>query len=109
VRREEKSMGKLHYVYKSAKLIHISLEHLEKTSTQDYTISSIRITGDFFVYPEENLGKLEASLIGTKLKKHAVKQKILQWLRESQALGFDSESLTEAIIGCFHHGEKTKI
>jgi Bacterial lipoate protein ligase C-terminus len=69
-------MGKLHYVYKSSKLIHILLEHLEKTSTQDYTISSIMITGDFFVYPEENLDKLEASLIGTELKKSAVKQKI---------------------------------
>lgn len=102
-------MVKLHYVYKSSKLIHILLEHLEKTSTQDYTISSIMITGDFFVYPEENLDKLEASLIGTELNKHAVKQKILRWLRESQAFGFDSESLTEAIIGCFHHGEKTRI
>jgi hypothetical protein len=72
-------------------------------------ISSIMITGDFFVYPEENLEKLETALVGTKLKKYAIRQKILQWLHESQAFGFDSESMTEAIMGCFHYGTKARI
>jgi lipoate---protein ligase len=62
------------------------------------------ITGDFFVYPEESLDNLEANLVGTKLKRYAVRQKIQQWLAGSQAFGFDSDSLTEAIIGCFHNG-----
>ena len=71
----------------------------------DCTISSIMITGDFFVYPEESLDKLEANLVGTKLKRYAVRQKIQQWLEGSQAFGFDSDALTEAIIGCFNNGE----
>jgi len=63
------------------------------------------ITGDFFVYPEEGLDKLEANLVGTKLERYAVRQKIWQWLQGSQVFGFDSDSLTEAIIRCFHNGE----
>jgi lipoate---protein ligase len=82
------------------------LEHSERTATRENCrISSIMITGDFFVYPEENLDKLEASLIGTKLRRQAIRQKILQWLQQSQAFGFDSESMTEAIMECFHQGE----
>jgi len=98
-------VNKKHYVYKSTKLIHIYLEHSEKAPMGDCTISSIMITGDFFVYPEESLDKLEASLVGTKLNRYAVRQKIEKWLQGSKAFGFDSESLTEAIMGCFHKGE----
>jgi hypothetical protein len=98
-------LKKLHYVYKSNKLIHILLEHTTKTPTQNCTISTIRITGDFFVYPEEALDKLEANLVGTKLERYAVRQKVWQWLQGSQVFGFDSDSLTEAIIGCFQSGE----
>jgi lipoate---protein ligase len=97
-------LKKLHYVHKSTKLIHISLEYT-KSPTQDHTISSIKITGDFFVYPEESLDTLEADLVGTKLDRYPVRQKISQWLEGSQVFGFDSDSLTEAIIGCFHSGE----
>ena len=103
-------LKKLHYVHKSTKLIHIVLEYTTKTPTEDCTISSIRITGDFFVYPEESLDKLEAGLVGTKLVKDSVRQKIWVWLKGSQAFGFDSDSLTEAIMDCFHTGEnKNKI
>jgi hypothetical protein len=47
------------------------------------------------------LDKLEASLIGTKLGKDAIKQKIEKCLNGSEAFGFDSESMTDAILGCF--------
>ncbi len=98
-----------HCLYKSTKLIHVLLEYTERTPTQDYTtINSIRITGDFFVHPEESLDRLEASLIGTKLEEYPVRQKIQQWLRGSQVFGFDSDSLTNAIMGCLITGE-TKI
>ncbi len=81
---------------------------MQDCTTTTTTINSIRITGDFFVYPEESLDKLEASLIGTKLEEYAVRQKVQQWLRGSQVFGFDSESLTKAIMGCLDNGE-TKI
>jgi lipoate---protein ligase len=104
---------KSHCIYKSTKLIHVLLEYTERTpqdctTTTTTTINSIMITGDFFVYPEESLDKLEASLIGTKLEEYSVRQKVQQWLSGSQVFGFDSESLTNAIMGCLDNGE-TKI
>ena len=101
-------MKKSHYIYKSTKLIRVLLEYTERTPTQDSIIYSITITGDFFVYPEESLNELEASLIGTRLEKNTVTQKVQQWLTGSQVFGFDSESLTKAILGCLNNDE-TKI
>lgn len=89
-------MKKTHNIYKSKKLIKISLEYDEDSKI----INSITITGDFFLYPEETLDELEVNLIGTKLKKDDIKKKIEKCLNDSEAFGFDSESLTDAILGC---------
>ncbi|MGH9999929.1 MAG: lipoate protein ligase C-terminal domain-containing protein [Nitrososphaeraceae archaeon] len=89
-------MKKAHNIYKSKKLIRISLEYDEDSKI----INSITITGDFFLYPEETLDELEDNLIGTKLGKDEIKQKIEKCLNRSEAFGFDSESLTDAILGC---------
>jgi lipoate---protein ligase len=89
-------MKKAHNIYKSKKLIKISLEYDEDSKI----INSITITGDFFLYPEETLDELEVNLIGTKLGKDEIKQKIEKCLNSSEAFGFDSESLTDAILGC---------
>jgi lipoate---protein ligase len=89
-------MKRAHNVYKSQKLIRIMLEYDEIENT----INWIRIAGDFFVYPEEALESLEASLIGIKLKEETLKQEIDNCLKNSEAYGFDSASLTDAILGC---------
>ena len=89
-------MKKTHNIYKSKKLIKILLEYDEDSKI----INSITITGDFFLYPEETLDELEVNLIGTKLGKDEIKQKIEKCLNGSEAFGFDSESLTDAILGC---------
>ena len=89
-------MKKTHNIYKSKKLIKVSLEYDEDSKI----INSITITGDFFLYPEETLDELEVSLIGTKLVKDDIKQKIEKCLNGSEVFGFDSESLTDAILGC---------
>ena len=89
-------MKKAHNIHKSKKLIKVSLEYDEDIKV----INSITITGDFFLYPEETLDELEVNLIGTKLGKDAIKQKIEKCLNGSEAFGFDSESLTDAILGC---------
>lgn len=89
-------MKKAHNIYKSKKLIKILLEYDEDSKI----INSITITGDFFLYPEETLDELEVNLIGTKLGKDEIKQKIEKCLNGSEAFGFDSESLTDAILGC---------
>ena len=83
-------------IYKSHKLIKIMLEYDE---TQN-TINRITIAGDFFLYPEEALETLEANLIGTKLERKTLKQEIDNCLNNAEVYGFDSTSLTEAILGC---------
>ncbi len=91
-------MIKAHNIYKSKKLIKISLEY-----TDCKIISSIRITGDFFLYPEETLDQIESSLIGTKINRNSIKETIEKCLSHSEPFGFDSESLTDAIIGCLNN------
>jgi lipoate---protein ligase len=89
-------MRKVHHIYKSKKLIKVSLEYDEYSRI----INSITITGDFFLYPEESLNALEVNLIGTKLEKDSIEQKVKKCLSGSEAFGFDSESMTDAILGC---------
>jgi lipoate---protein ligase len=89
-------MKRAHNVYKSQKLIRVMLEYDETENT----INSVTITGDFFLYPEEALETLEAELIGTKLQKDILQEVIDKCLKNSQVYGFDSTSLTEAILGC---------
>jgi hypothetical protein len=87
---------KAHNIHKSKKLIRITLEYDEWAKT----ISSIAITGDFFVYPEEKLEELELNLIGTELQRDAIMNKIEKCLVGSEPFGFDSQSMTDAILGC---------
>ena len=89
---------KAHNIHKSKKLIKISLEFDDTTKT----ISSITITGDFFVYPEEKLDELESNLIGTELLRDAILNKIEKCLAGSEPFGFDSQSMTDAILGCLN-------
>jgi lipoate---protein ligase len=89
-------MKRAHNIYKSQKLIRVMLEYDEIENT----INWITIAGDFFLYPEEALETLEAGLIGTKLDRETLKQEIDNCLKNSEAYGFDSTSLTEAILGC---------
>ena len=89
-------MKRAHNVYKSQKLIRITLEYDETENT----INWITIAGDFFLYPEEALEILEAGLIGIRLDRETLKQEIDNCLKNSEVYGFDSKSLTEAILGC---------
>ena len=89
-------MKRARNVYKSQKLIRIILEYDETENT----INWITIAGDFCLYPEEALEILEAGLIGTKLDRETLKQEIDNCLKNYEVYGFDSVSLTEAILGC---------
>ena len=72
---------------------------LEYDETEN-TINRIIITGDFFLYPEEALETLETGLIGTRLERKTLKQEIDNFLDNTEVYGFDSTSLTDAILGC---------
>ena len=86
-------------IYKTQKLIKILLEYNDQEDGKKI-INSIKITGDFFLYPEESLEYLEAQLKGTKLDRYNLKEIIDKCLENSEAFGFDTESMVAAILGC---------
>jgi len=81
---------------KSEKLIKVLLRYDE----QKKTIQSITIRGDFFLYPEDALEKLESSLVGVRLERSVLNKRVQEILQGAEPFGFTAESMTEAILGC---------
>jgi len=83
-------------VYKipEGKLVKIELE------TTDNKIKKIKITGDFFLYPEEIISKLEKSLEDRLLTKDVlIKHFDYFWkINRVDCFGINSSGLTEAIL-----------
>jgi hypothetical protein len=78
------------------KLIKIDLEY------ENNKIINIQIKGDFFLYPEESIEKLEKILIGEDINKKNLIKKINNFFKINNIVpyGISSESIVEAIIGC---------
>ena len=94
-------------IYKASKLIKILLEYEENHHQENIrTVSSIKITGDFFLYPEDSLEYLEMHLRGTWLERAKLKKKIDECLSNAEPYGFDSESLSDTIMGCLNNQEQ---
>ena len=89
-------MKQVSYVYKSGKLLKISLKYDEKQNR----IESIFITGDFFLYPEETLEEIEYNLRGVRAEEESIMHSVNQSLAGSQPFGFDAKSLSTAILLC---------
>ena len=87
-------------VYKvpNGKLLKIYLEYDENNST----ISIIKITGDFFAYPEEAIEILENALKNTLLKKESILEKINTIIASNniEFIGLNAEGLAEGILRC---------
>lgn len=83
-------------IFKAGKLLKIMLDYSEQTKA----INSIRIEGDFFIYPEHGREKIEEQLRGAKLDKAALIALIDFAIRENslEVHGFNSKQLSEAII-----------
>lgn len=86
------------YKIPNGKLLKISLEYDENNST----ISSIKIMGDFFVYPEEAIEILENELKKIKLEKVALIKKIssVVLVNNIEFIGLNAEGLAEGIMRC---------
>ena len=89
-----------HSIYKipKGKLLKIFLDYNEKTNL----INEIRITGDFFAYPEEALEQMENNLKNTMLVREQLLAKIHFLIKKNniQFIGVDAEGLTEGILLC---------
>ena len=66
----------------------------------DNTISSVKITGDFFLYPEENLEALEQKLQGVEKTEEPLRGAIGDFLTENPTIffGLDTEALVYALM-----------
>jgi lipoate---protein ligase len=87
-------------VYKvpQGKLLKISVEYNKKNDV----IKKIRITGDFFAYPEEAIELMETKLRNTVLGEEQLLKKIRSIITEChiQFIGVDAEGLTKGILMC---------
>jgi phosphoribosylformylglycinamidine (FGAM) synthase PurS component len=86
------------YKVPQGKLLKISIEYDEK----DNVIRDIRITGDFFAYPEEAIELMETKLKNTVIEREQLQQKIRSIITEYHIkfIGVDSEGLAQAILMC---------
>ncbi len=87
-------MKKAIYKVPNGKLLKIFLEDA------DGKITLIKITGDFFMHPEENIEKLEKALAGTELNEKNLTDKINEFLNSSPTtfFGLDVISLVSTIL-----------
>ena len=88
---------------KLGKIVKIRLAYKQDSQL----IHSIKITGDFFIHPEEVIEQLEQELCGVKLEKEDLKNKIQLVLKNSEFFGFEIDSLVNIILGT--KGDKNKI
>jgi lipoate-protein ligase A len=86
------------YKVPNGKLLKISLSFDEPTRT----IHQVRVTGDFFAYPEESLELLEKELENAILEPDPLKTKIQSIINKYhiQFIGVDAEGLTQALLMC---------
>lgn len=87
-------MPKIEYKVEGGKLIKVQLE------MSDGRISKIKITGDFFMHPEELIEKLEASLIGCKPDRNSLERTLNEFVEENGIvlLGISVEDLIKCIM-----------
>ena len=89
-----------HSTYKvpQGKLLKISLDYDEAKKV----IRWVRITGDFFAYPEEALEQLEEKLRNTGLDPAVLQKQISSLIAEYhiQFIGVDAEGLAQGIMRC---------
>lgn len=95
-------LSRMHYhsIYKvpQGKLLKISLMYDQPSRT----IHDVRITGDFFAYPEEAVELIEQGLERAIFERDHLKTKIETIIRTQkiQFIGVDAEGLTQAILDC---------
>lgn len=87
-------MGRAEYKVQGGKLIRVQL------SVQADRISHIKITGDFFMHPEEFIEELENALIGEPLDRQCLTQRIAVFMEKNEVvlLGAMPEDFTKCIL-----------
>lgn len=92
------TMKKAIYKVPNGKLLKIFIDDIGPE--RDRKIHGIKITGDFFTYPEENIEKLEQALTGKTLDQTILKETIDDFLKNTgtEFFGLDTESIVQTIL-----------
>ena len=87
-------MGKAQYKVEGGKLIKVQLE------TEANKIKKVKITGDFFLHPEELIEELEKVIEGTTLHEQILANHIKAFIIKNEAvlLGASSEDFAKCIV-----------
>lgn len=87
-------IGKSIYKVPDGKLVKISLDF------EDNKINSVKITGDFFLHPENGLELIEKKLVGAELSEQELVNKINEATEKNnlELFGLNSEGVTKAIL-----------
>lgn len=81
------------YKVKGGKLLRCTL------NVDNNVISSIKITGDFFMYPEEKIEDLEQMLAGVKMDEESLREKMNAFFSSDvQVVGADAEDFVKLIM-----------
>ena len=86
------------YKVPNGKLLKIFLEYNKKTNL----IYNLKITGDFFAYPEEAIEVIEHKLKNELLKREILIKKINSVVKENQIefIGLNAEGIADGILMC---------
>ena len=87
-------MGKAQYKVEGGKLVKAQLE------TEGTRIKKVKITGDFFLHPEELIEELEKAVEGTTLYEQVLADRIEAFLKKNKAvlLGASPEDFARCIV-----------
>ncbi|MEF8848698.1 MAG: lipoate protein ligase C-terminal domain-containing protein [Candidatus Thermoplasmatota archaeon] len=91
--------AKTTYKVPKGKLLKISLDFDNKKRR----INDIKITGDFFAYPEESIETIEKKLKNIPLEKEKIEKQIDFTIKENnfKLIGVNAEQITKGIMKCF--------
>ncbi len=86
--------GQSVYKVPNGKLVKVSLE------AGQGKVKKVKVSGDFFIHPEEAIDALEENLKGVELREDVLEKKILAIVEENsiQLFGFKSKDLAKAIM-----------
>lgn len=69
-----------------------------KIELEDNLIKNIKITGDFFMYPEEKIEELEKMLKGIAFNKEGLDKKISKFFENVEIIGASKEDFVKVIL-----------
>jgi len=92
---------------KGGKLVQVRVD------VDEDVVKNVRITGDFFLHPEEVLEEIEESLVGVGVfeQEETILERLKRVIKEREAIlvGFSAEGLVrvfkEAVSSCLQSGE----